>query len=417
MNDVIKSFLVGLNFKVDDASLSKFNNSIVSASKRVASLYAGIKLATAGIVTGIAKISEGFEQMGYEFRIIAPALNKTLVLRNELLKAYRAAGVDITKTIQSSVKFNMAMAKVQFTLKALAGSVASKFFPLLTKQADLFRSNILRNMPRIIAMIEKFVKFMFGAFEITTMMGVRVWSILQRIYDFFYKLHEQTNGWSTIILGVIAAWKLLNLSFLATPLGMLIAGLTALIVLWDDFQVWREGGESLFDWTSFIPVIDAVANSLQSLRKILDGIMWALLNLGGAIYKIFSGKFDEAIEHAKELINGLKNAIVGTFEWLKNLMTPLGAMAGWVGSLLGGGGSQPTAEQISKWGKIGSNATLPNGVQSAAGNVSNTNQNVTQQTSINVMSSADADATARAVSSQQSRVNFDMARNLKGAVR
>src|ERR1019366_5580168 len=104
--NVIKSFLVGLGFGVDDASLAKFNKAIASASLKVAALYGSTQVAASGIVLGISKISEGFEQMGYEYRIIAPAINKALTLRRELLKAYSAAGINIVKVIQSSVRLN-----------------------------------------------------------------------------------------------------------------------------------------------------------------------------------------------------------------------------------------------------------------------------------------------------------------------
>lgn len=413
--EIIKSFLVGLGFGVDNASLSKFNQSIASASKRVTALYASIKVLAAGIFWSISKISEGFEQMGYEYRIIAPAINKTLVLRRELLKAYAAAGVNITRTIQQSIKFNMSLAKTQMAFKAVMASVATKFFPLLTKQMDLFRKQIYANMPKITAAIEKFVGFVFKAFEATVILGQRIWSILSRVYDFFYRLHQQTDGWSTIIMGVIAAWKLLNLAFLATPLGQLLAGLVAILALWDDFQVWREGGKSLFNWSSFIPTIDAVADTLKGLWKVLDGIVGAVIGLGFVLYQVFTGQWSAAWESAKMVLDNLWNSVKGLWDTIKGLFSTLGAVGKWALSFAGITDTpQANDEQWAKWGQVG--RPNPLGSQQAA-SVANTNQNVQQQTQINVMGSADADATARAVASQQSRVNFDMARNMKGATR
>ena len=45
---------------------------------------------------------------------------------------------------------------------------------------------------------------------------------------------------------LIAAWKMLNLAFLTTPLGMLITGLAGIVALVDDYLTYMEGGESLF---------------------------------------------------------------------------------------------------------------------------------------------------------------------------
>lgn len=422
--EVIKSFLVGLGFGVDDASLNKFNQAIATASKRVTVLYASIKALAAGIFWSISKISEGFEQMGYEYRIIAPAINKTLVLRRELLSAYQKAGVNITRVIQQSIKFNMALAKTQFAFKAIAGSVASKFFPMLTKQMDLFRQKIYANMPKIQASLEKFVIFVFKAFDATVQLGTRIWSILQRVYDFFYKLHEVTNGWSTMILAAVAAWKFLNLAFLNTPLGRIIAGILALIALYDDFMVWREGGESLIDWGSrttrmivgMVAVIGGLAAAIYTVRyaivafNVVMGVLLPILRAVRMAMVAFS--LVAALNPFGLIALGVAALIAGLILLIKYW----DQIKGGIGSFFSGVGDKVLGfvggmgDSISGGGMKGS----PLGANTAN---NNTNQNVAQQTQINVMGSADANQTANAVASQQGRVNFDMVRNLKGATR
>lgn len=411
--EVIKQFLVGLGFGVDDKSLSKFNKSIKEASVRVTALYATIKAAAAGIFWSISKISEGFEQMGYEYRIIAPAINKTLVLRNELLKAYRAAGVNITQVIQQSVKFNMALAKTQFAFKAIFGSVAAKFFPMLTKQMDIFRSKIYANMPKIQASLEKFVNFVFKAFEATVILGERIFRILQRVYDFFYSLHKQTDGWSTIILAVVAAWKLLNLSFLATPLGMIIAGLVALIALWDDFQVWKEGGKSMFDWSSFVPVIDAMSMALKRVLSYFEQVAEVIAHVAFALVSLFSGDFDSFWEHIKGGLMSMLGLFGKLWDIIKSLFSVGKEIGKWAFGLFSGGDAANALKNVTAL-----QGATPG--QPGIGNVNNqnqTNMNVQQQTSINVTGSADANAIGKHVAGEQGRVNMDMVRNMKGATR
>lgn len=398
--EVIKSFLVGLGFGVDDSSLSKFNKAIASAGVKVAALYASIKLTASAIVFSISKISEGFEQMGYEYRIIAPAINKTLMLRREMLKAYEAAGINITKVVQQSVLLNFSLAKTKFAFEAIYRSVASRFFPLITKQSDIFRQKLYANMPKIQAALERFVNFIFKAFEATVQLGTRIWSILTRVYDFFAKLHDATDGWSTVILGVAAAWKILNLSFLATPLGMLLTGLVALLALYDDFKTYQEGGKSLFDWSSFLPVIDAVTDALKSLRGVLDQVFQTIFALFDAFYHLihldFSG-FADRIGLAFESIT----------QYIKNLISTFGSLLN-------------IRSSLKNWGINVLNSALTPAVSNPVGSAvqnSQTNQNVDQQTSIIVQGSADANSTAKAVAGEQSRVNFDMVRNMKGATR
>lgn len=408
--EVIKSFLVGLGFDVDDASLAKFNKALSSATLKVTALYASVKIAASGIVYGISKISEGFEQMGYEYRIIAPAINKAIVLRRELLKAYSAAGINITKVVQSSVRLNLSLTKTKFALEAIYKSVGSRFFELLTKQSDLFRQKIYANMPKIQNVLEKFVKFVFKALEATTALGLRLWSILTRVYDFFVMLDKATDGWSTIILGLIAAWKLLNLSFLATPFGLVLAGLVALLALFDDFKVWQEGGESLFDWSKFVPVIDAVTAALKSMRDVWLSIVDVIGNVVLAFYQLFQGDthgfFDSLLESGQAVLT-LFSKIWETIKGLGGVLSSVGSF----GASLFGGENAATNIQNAPGGVPKASPVGPN-VQNAQ-----TNQHVQQQTNINVMGSADASAVGKAVSGEQSRVNFDMVRNLKGATR
>ena len=434
--EIIKQFLVGLGFGVDEKSLATFNKSIRDASIRVTALYATVKVAAAGIFWSISKISEGFEQMGYEYRIIAPAINKALVLRNELLKAYRAAGVNVTKVIQQSIKFNMELAKTKFAFQAIYASVAAKFFPMLTKQMDIFRKQIYANMPRIQNALERFVKFIFKAFEVTQILGARVFSILSRIYDFFYTLHKATDGWSSVIMGVIAAWKILNLAFLATPLGMIITGLIALLALWDDFKTFKEGGESLIDWSS-----DTV--------KAIMGVIAVIGGMAASIYAVIV-----AIRTYKAVVAGVQAVMAAWAAIMKivrigillvNLAmyaNPIGLIIAAVVALIG-----LLAVLWLKWDKIkeafksfftgvggklmeffgGVNAETmanPTGANANAGppigNMSNqatTNYNVQQQTAINVGAGPNAQSTGNAVASEQTRVNFDMTRNLVGATR
>ena len=387
MNDVIKEYLVGLGFGVDDASLAKFNKAISDSSVKVLGLYTAIQTMAAGIFYGMSKVAQSFEQTGYELKLIAPAINKALILRQELFKAYASAGVNLVHVVQQSVKFNMSLTKTQYALKAIYSSVAARFFPLLTKQMDIFRRQIYGNMPKIQLALERFIQFAFRAFEISVDFGRRLWSILSRVYDGLVLLDHATGGWSTKVLAFVAVWKLLNLSFLATPLGMLIAGIVSLIALYDDFKVWSEGGESYFDWakTSNQWLIGLIA-TLSAIPIILNAIKIAM-------------------------------AAVNFVSMINPWIAALTVLAGLI------------AYVYSHWDKISSyfggaapilnNITQPSASYPALGNLGAglTNQNVNQQTSIVVQGSADANSTGVAIAGQQNRVNYDMTRNLKGATR
>ena len=410
--EVIKSFLVGLGFDVDDASLSKFNKSITAATLKVAALYTSIKVAAAAITYGISEISESFEKLGYEYRLIVPAINKAILLRQELLKAYSAAGINIYKVIQQSVRLNLSLTKTKFALEAIYKSVGSRFFDLLTKQSDIFRQKIYQNMPRIQAALEGFVKFIFKALQVTTELGERVWSILSRVYDFFVALGEKTNGWSNIILGLVAAWKFLNLEFLATPLGQLLALGLAILALYDDIKTFYEGGKSLIDWgselTRVITGLIVVLGSFYAAIKIGTAIgvlaealsaLNVTLSITGVLAALAAAPFWAIAAAIAAVVAGL---VLADEKWKifgGNLSGFVGGIGGSVLDAIGG--------RSAPLGTNSSNNAKPN---------PNVNQNVNQQTNINISGSANANATGSAVAGQQQRVNQDMTRNFKTAV-
>jgi hypothetical protein len=420
--DVIKSFLVGLGFDVDESSLAKFNKAVLTATVKVTALATGITAAAGGITKAITGISGDFETLGYQFRIISPAISKALYLRTEMLKAYKAAGINISEVVRNAVKLNLSITKTRYILDAIYKSVGAKFFTLLTKQSDQFREAIYKNLPKIIASLEKFVKTVFKAFEIVLQLGERLWSILTRVYDFFALLDEKTNGWSTKIIAVIAAWKLLNLGFLATPLGMLIAGFTALLALWDDFKTFKEGGKSLINWGSdmtktltglaaivgtlialwktwqFVaPVIETITKVMKALNVVegitaaitflLEAPLWAVVAVVGALIAALT------ILYLKW--DAVKSFFQGAFG---NISKGLGALGGGVLDFLG-------------------NAALPKGSPISPGAQNSNSATLNQQTNINVIGSADAGATGRSVATQQGRTNRDSIDYMVGSTR
>lgn len=424
---MIKEFLVGLSFGVDEGSLAKFNKSIAGAALKITALYASVQVAATGIFAGIANISEGFEKMGYEMRLVAPPITKVLQLRQEMMKAYSAAGIDIKKAVQASVLFNFSLAKTKIALESLTKGVAIRFLPMLTKQMDIFRTLIYANMPKIQAALTKFITFIFKAFEVTLILGKRVWEILSSVYDFFKKLDDATGGWSTIILAVVAAWKLLNLSFLATPLGLLLMGFLALLALWDDFKTFQEGGKSLVNWGKVIPVLKQIGEAFKAVWTFIKPVVDLTADLTLAFLKLATGDMDgfadsikdafqdvgkifqmvgDAVSKLEELVIDAAVAIGGK---IKDMLS--GISMGGIGdkfkSLFGSSNAQQNLAPYS-----GPVPAIASPIGSDTNNNSNSNQTIHQETNINVKGS-DPHSTARVIAGHQSNVNADMARNMK----
>jgi len=376
---------------------------------KVTALYVSIQGAAAGIFYSLTKMADGFEEVGYQLRLVAPAINKFLILRQAMISAYSAAGINLVKAVQQSILFNYSLAKTKYALEAVYKSVGIKFLPLLTKQMDIFRKQIFANMPKIQEQLTRFVNFIFKAFSATVELGERMWSILGRVWDFFKKLDEATSGWSTKIIAVIAAWKLLNLEFLATPLGALLAGLLAILALYDDFKVWQEGGKSFFNWGSqATKTVLGVAAAVTAMVTAIGAVI-AVIRLATAAQWLWDVAMDAnpigLIVIGVTALIGLLTALAVKLGYLKGIGDYLSNLGGKVEGLFGGPGAANTLNA----------AVQPQPLVSphAGGNT----QKVSQETNILVQGGADANAVGKAVASEQNKVNFDMTRNLRGAIR
>lgn len=102
------------------------------------------------------------------------------------------------------------------------------------------------------------------------------------------------------------------LAFMAPflPFIAVVGGIAAAFaLLYDDYKVWAEGGQSLFDWGKFSDLIDGAKLSVDSLTKgfgeladkVMAEVIPTLKGYASIIQKLFSGDFAGASAEAKEM--------------------------------------------------------------------------------------------------------------------
>jgi hypothetical protein len=269
--------------------------------------------------------------------------------------------------------------------------------------------------------------------------------------------HEQaTGGWSTKILGFIAVWKLLNLSFLATPLGMILTGLLAIIALYDDFKVWQAGGQSLLNWgktwvrvlalivagiaaipsvlalasgamSAWVAIVEIASSVMAVLNTIMAAFRYVMIAVNLAMYAnpvgVMVAGFLALIGVIGLVIykwSALKSFFETFFAWVADKLSVFsGAVSGLFSGGIGGALPKVGDAITGIFGKGGAASAIGSAINPSplVGPNAGTQQKISQETNINVQGSADANATGKAVANEQSKVNFDMTRNLKGATR
>lgn len=370
---------------------------------------------------------------------------------------YKAAGVDLNDAAEASGAFNDALDRLSMTFDAVKTAVAVKFMPQIARGIDTVRQFLVQNLPKIIGAVQPIFALILRIAEAFITLAARIGSGIATILGWFVKMNDATDGWAGYLLAAAAAWQWLNLSFLKTPLGMLLALAAVVALLIDDFLTFKEGGDSLIDWGSGFGIV------LQGVTAILAGLLAGLVAVKAAIFAKAAaiafaqsamtawtaavGIFNTVMGVAK-IVMGAFNAIMaanpiglvvlaiagliaagyllienwetvkgwfsGFFDWILAGFNKVKEIGGAIAEFFGfGGGSQNAAKATGA--NPGPPALAPSPQAAAA--VTGGNQNVNQQTQIVVQGAGSPDATARAVAGQQNRVNADMARNMRGAAR
>ena len=342
------------------------------------------------------------QKLGIDPTMIGVLTSDISGLAAEFDALYKNAGIDANKAAEQSGEFNDSMDRLAMTFDAIKSAVGLKFMGQVKNGVDTLRKFLVETMPKIINAVSPIINLVLRIAEAFIKIVGRIGSAVGTILGFLGKLNDATDGWAGYILAAAAAWKFLNLSFLATPLGMILSLVAAIALLIDDFMTWKEGGDSLIDWSAWEPAITAAMSALSALGAMFQSTFGVAIGIIQALIQLLTGDFSGAWTTVGEIVTNVMGIFTSAWEVIKGIGSTIGNVIGGMGKMLGiGGGSAP--------------ALTP--TPQAAAAVTGGNQSVNQQTQIVVQGGANPDATARAVAGQQGRVNADMARNMKGAAR
>jgi len=186
---------------------------------------------------------------------------------------------------KAAEKLDAAVIKLKQTWAAFAGSLASTVMPYLETAADWLR---------------------------------KVGEVCQGAQGFIEKLFAVMAAGVAIVKGS----GLIRLLFaIVTRINPVIAAVTtlstAIAALWDDFSVWKEGGDSFIDWGAWKEEIDAVIAMVSALRDIVLDVVDRFKNLfsnGNELVK-------KTAETAAKVATGEKSVKEAAVEMAGNVAT------------------------------------------------------------------------------------------------
>lgn len=118
---------------------------------------------------------------------------------------------------------------------------------------------------------------------------------------------EFIRGFLTVIAvglaGIAAASMPINMTIVAV-----LALAAALVALWQDYQTFKRGGDSLIDWKKWGPGIEMAKTGLSFLKDLLVDMLIRAVALGDAVMKLVSGDFSGAMIAGKAVLFGVEGA-------------------------------------------------------------------------------------------------------------
>ena len=203
------------------------------------------------------------QRLGIDPTLIPMMTDDVAGLREEFRAMYAVAGTDAKAAAEESKGFLNELAKLKTLSGMLAKAVGLAFIGKIRRDIENLRRVIMENfgkIQRILQIVIGFVMRVAGA------IGAFVYRIIKWAGQLVGWFDSLDDGQKKLVIGVgllIAAWKMLNLAFLTTPLVMLITGLAGIVALIDDYLTFMEGGESYFDWSPWADTIKTCVDWLQ----------------------------------------------------------------------------------------------------------------------------------------------------------
>ncbi|HHH3355198.1 lytic transglycosylase domain-containing protein [Klebsiella quasipneumoniae] len=184
----------------------------------------------------------------------------------------KAIGYNADVAAVSSNKFMTSLRSLGLMAGMARDKIGSSLADGLAGSLDRLRRQILENFPKIEGAITSTVKGILWAGE---MVGRVIYRLIQAASDiraWWIGLDSDTQKLIQTLGGLLVAWRLLNAAMLASPVSWVLALAAAILLLYDDYRTWKEGGKSLIDWKQWEPAIEKAKAAILWLRDKLLGL-------------------------------------------------------------------------------------------------------------------------------------------------
>lgn len=329
---LIDEFLIALGVKADTKKVEEFDKAmdgVADSADKTEGAMARAYEATDGFVSGIEGI---MGVLGFFTGALGAAwgiFHGTIMELEDLIKEEKLLTEVTKKQLEQQKKYKDSVETLGKRFQSLKVELAFGFLPTMQKMIDSLDRFLKVNKDAIVNGILAFLK------AITSVMVA-----IGNFARFIDMIVTKTIGWKAtlMILGAAFLWlkRAAILAFVASPLGLFLLALGAIVLLVDDFMTYMEGGESLLGpfwekmigwvnkakdiWNGFSEeaksAIKSIGIAFALLTPMLGGVTGTFMTLAKAILFVGKAMLMNPIGLIITLVGVLIYFIVDLIKWL-----------------------------------------------------------------------------------------------------
>ena len=201
----------------------------------------------------------------------------------------KAVGFNADAAARSSNRFMTSIREFGLMAGLARDKIGSSLTDGLAGSIDRLRKQILDNFPTIERGVMAVIK---GILWMSDVVGKVVYRLIQAagdISDWWSHLDSDSKKLLETLGAIVVAWRLLNSAMWASPVTWVLGLAAALLLLYDDYKTWKEGGKSLIDWSRWEGPINNAKDAIKWIRDKLLGLKdaaggWQNVMEGIALY-------------------------------------------------------------------------------------------------------------------------------------
>jgi muramidase (phage lysozyme) len=223
----------------------------------------------------------------YRANVIAATLGIDQTTLNALLQGVQGfvssyqsmlakAGLNSDQYAKSSHDFMVQIRELGAAFSILGMKVNQSLAKGMANDVKQFRMLLVDNFQVVSDFIVMVTKGVLAAANATITLIVSAVQGFRALAIWFKSLPPGVQQVIEGFAALLVAWRLLNTAFLSSPIGIIAALATAILLLWQDYQVWKAGGKSLIDWGKWKPDIDQAIAGIKQLAAVLNNVAQAV---------------------------------------------------------------------------------------------------------------------------------------------